>query len=54
MNKRYVYLRPLANGLSFPTGIIDTKTKETLHLENDIVKVMEWLDRIEMKKSIGE
>ena len=46
MMSRFVYLRTIANGQAFPSGIIDTVTQETLYLENDIMKVMDFLNKV--------
>jgi hypothetical protein len=43
---RFVYIRPIANGESFPSGIHDTITKEDIFLEHDIMKVKEYLEKV--------
>jgi len=46
MSKRFVYMRPMANGQAFPEGIHDTVTGENIFLENDIMKVMAYLESV--------
>lgn len=44
--ERFVYMRPMANGQAFPSGIHDTKTGEDIFLDKDIIKVKEYLERV--------
>jgi hypothetical protein len=39
----YVFLRPMANGEAYPTGIIDTDTHEILRDGESILEVMQFL-----------
>lgn len=43
---RFVYIRPMANGQAFPSGIHDTETKENIFLDKDIIKVKEYLEKV--------
>jgi len=39
----YRFLRPLANGTGFPTGIIETKSGETIKDGDNILNIMNFL-----------
>lgn len=44
--ERFVYIRPMANGQAFPSGIHDTKTGEDILLDEDVMKVKEYLEKV--------
>lgn len=48
---RFIFLRPLANGIAFPNGILDTETQEIIKDENNITQVINILNKLEDEKN---